>query len=363
MKRKRKHNPLTIALLTVAFVILIAVFAFYILIVCGGSKKLQTMWVCSAMTTMNHKYLATWFISDEKIEEIMKENSVDDTEFNSELIEFEEKENNNTFYKPSLVQQLLTKYVTDNSLPYWFDSYVIEGYTELEEGLYVKEVSGATWRGYVMLVSDPMRVKLYDTAYQFDKGQTVKSMVKGSGAIAAINGGGFVDGLNYDSNGGNPAGLLIENGELVSPKDAESETVYNMIGINDKGVLILKHCTAKWAIENNIVSAVSFSPFIVVNGEGTVKNGTGGWGVAPRTAIGQRATGEFLFVVVDGRQIGWSIGCDLDVLQEILLSEKAENGAMLDGGSSTVMYYKDGYVNRPSLGHERLINNCFIVTK
>lgn len=363
MKRRKKLNPLKAVLLTVLSVIIVAAFAFYILIVCGGSKKLQTMWVCSAMTTMNHKYLATWFISDEKIEEIMAENAVDDLGFNSDLIEFKEKEHTYTFYKPSVVQQLITKYNKDDSMPYWFDTYLIEGYSKLEEGVYLKEVSDATWKGFVMLISDPLRVKLCDTAFQFDKGQTVKSMVNNSGAVAGINGGGFVDGLNYDSNGGTPAGLLIENGELISPSDSESETVYNMIGINDKGVLILKHCTAKWALENNIVSAVSFSPFIVVNGEGTVKNGTGGWGIAPRTAIGQRATGEFLFVVVDGRQIGWSIGCDLDVLQEILLNEKAENGAMLDGGSSTVMYYKDDYVNRPSLGHERLINNCFIVTK
>ena len=55
------------------------------------------MWVCSAMTTMNHKYLATWFIPDEVIERIMAENAVDDSEYESTLTdlnnEIEKKEN------------------------------------------------------------------------------------------------------------------------------------------------------------------------------------------------------------------------------------------------------------------------------
>ena len=362
MKKKRKlFKAIKVTLISFFSLIAIAISAFYILIVWGASEKLQTMWVCSAMKTMNHKYLATWFISDEKIQEILEKNSVDDSKYDSELIDFTKK--NNIFLYPTLLDFTFSSGSNQRAkAPEWFHSYISEGYTMLERGIYVKEVSGTTWKGYVMLVEDPTRVKLRDTAYQYEKGQTVKRMVQSSGAIAGINGGGFLDGPNYDSNGGHPAGLVIENGVLVSPSSYDGK-VYNMIGINDKGVLILKHCTAQWAMENNIVSAVSFSPYIVVNGEGLIKNGTGGRGIAPRTAIGQRETGEILFVVVDGRQVGWSIGCDLDVLQKILLEEEALNGAMLDGGSSTAMVYRGDYINRPSLGHERLINNCFIITE
>lgn len=359
MKRNKGFKILKATAITFSVLLVSAIAAFYILIVLGASKTLQTMWVCSAMTTMNHKYLATWFIPEQTIQRILQENRVDDSEYDSTMTKFEPKD---VFPKcPTVLEKILASKSPDAKAPVWFKSYTVEGYTKLENGIYLKEISDTTWKGYVMLIEDPKRVKLYDTAYQFEKGQTVKSMVRYSGAVAAINGGGFIDGANYDSNGGNPAGLVIENGILVTPS-IDSDKTFNMIGINNEGVLILKHCTAKWAMENNILSAVSFSPFLVVNGEGTIKSGTGGWGLAPRTAIGQRSTGEFLFVVVDGRQVGWSIGCDLDVLQEILISEKAENGAMLDGGSSTVMYYKDDYINRPSLGHERLINNCFIVT-
>lgn len=360
MKKKNITNSIKIILITVAAVMLIAVLSFYVLIVCGASKKLQTLWVCTAMTTMNHKHLATWFIPDEKIEEILNANRVDDSGLDSKLINFKKREH--VFEKKHLVQVLINNDKHHYSVPKDFKLYIAEGYTKLEDGIYLKEIEKSTYHAFVMLVEDPMRVKLVDTARQYDEGQTVKRMVTSANAIAGLNGGGFIDGPNYDSNGGYPAGLVIENSELVSPIEID-DTEYNMIGINDSGVLVLRHCTAEWALDNNIVSAVSFYPFIVVNGEGTIKNGTGGWGIAPRTAIGQRATGEFLFLVVDGRQVGWSLGCDLNVIQDIMLDEGAENAALLDGGSSTVLFYNGDYINRPSLGHERLINNCFVVAK
>ena len=180
------------------------------------------------------------------------------------------------------------------------------------------------------------------------------------GAVAAINGGGFNDGANYDSNGGSPSGIIIEDGKLVNPSRPSANDYYNIIGMTSKGIFTLQHGSSQWAMDNDIYSAVSFSPFLVVNGVGQI-NGSGGWGIAPRTALGQRATGEMLFLVIDGRQVGWSIGCDLDVLQNTLLDEGCVNAAMLDGGSSTVMIYRGEFVNRPALGFERYINNCWVV--
>lgn len=430
MYMKKKVIRAFSALFLTGFTLVIAgILAFFILIVAGASPKLQTIWICSAMRTMSHKYLATAFFTDEYIDEIMKANEIDDSGYDSEILDFSDK-NKETQPETEPPQETVPAVVPDTetepeesatepdsesadenvqetvpetdpvieteaeteSVPetepipeaeaetekkppasYSEESgdipelpasaegdYISEGYEMLEEGLYVKQVSGLTWRGYVMLVEDPMRVKLVDTSMQYTCGENVMTMTKNAGAVAGINGGGFQDGANYDSNGGTPAGLLIEDSKVVYPLEID-DTVYNMIGINAGGALVLRHCTAQWALDNNIVSAVSFAPFLVVNGEGLIKNGSGGWGIAPRTAIGQRETGEFLFLVIDGRQADWSIGCDLDVLQEVMLAEKAYNAAMLDGGSSTAMVYNGEYINRPSLGHERWINNSFVV--
>jgi len=438
----------------------LAVLLFYLLIVAGLSPRLQTIWICSAMRTMSHKYLATAFFSDETIDRIMKENEVDDSGHDSELLSFalpsdseaDLSEHSVTIgdaaadalkkiteqpepeTEPAPAAVVPPEPIDDGEGAGWIigkvlsslrnsetesgeetgpegsdgardeektdpedeepekyppvdeilkqvpalntaaaeaalgaakravsgDTYIAQGYERLDGGLYLKAVSGLTWRGYVMLVTDPTRVRLRDTSMQYECGENVMTMVTTAGAVAGINGGGFVDGPNYDSNGGTPGGLIIEEGNLVCPLTPD-DSVYSMIGINRDGVLVLRHCTADWALSNGIVSAVSFAPFLVVNGEGMVKNGSGGWGIAPRTAIGQRQTGEMLLLVIDGRQADWSLGCDLDVLQDVMLAEGAVNAAMLDGGSSTAMVHNGAYINRPSLGHERWINNCFVV--
>lgn len=409
MMKKKLFRAFSVVGIAAASLLVCGVLSFFVLIVAGASPKLQTIWICSAMRTMSHKYLATAFFSDEYIAEVMEKNEVDDSGYDSEILTFGKNDKTPTDPNEGLYEILSketepeteseteaetepeTEEVTEEEIeqvppeseeteaeveiePIPTETeevteeeteapdYISEGYELLEDGLYLKEVSGTTWRGYVMLVEDPLRVKLVDTSQQYYCGENVMTMTTNAGAIAGINGGGFQDGANYDSNGGTPAGLLIEDGKLVHPFVID-ETVYNMIGINTDGALVLRHCTTGWALDNGIVSAVSFAPFLVVNGEGLIGEGSGGWGIAPRTAIGQRKTGEFLLLVIDGRQVDWSIGCDLDVLQDVMLEEGAYNAAMLDGGSSTAMVYNGEYVNRPSLGHERWINNCFVVTK
>lgn len=353
---------------TVIAVLALAIFgalAFYILIISGLVPSLQRLWICTAMTTMHHQYLATMFFSDEKIEQVLDEVRVDDTGYATDISQVDIPEDTpepEQIQEPT-EQEPLPEEQPEEIPPEPVDTYLEEGYTLLEEGLYLKEISGEGWKGQLMLITDPKRVKLEDTARQFICGQKVSTMIQNAGAVAGINGGGFSDGPNYDSNGGTPAGLVITDGKIVHPTNAAdiAGCTYNMIGINSDGILVLRQCTPQWAIDNNIVSAVSFSPFVIVNGDGIIKNGTGGWGIAPRTAIGQRKTGEIIFLVIDGRQVGHSIGVDILPIQETLLAEKCINAATMDGGSSTVMIYNNEFVNKPSLGFERFINNCWVV--
>lgn len=109
----------------------------------------------------------------------------------------------------------------------------------------------------------------------------------------------------------------------------------------------------------DIKEAVSFGPALVVNGKPMIKSGDGGWGIAPRTAIGQKADGTVIFLVIDGRAIS-SVGATLKDVQNIMLDYGAVNATNLDGGSSTTMYYKGKVINNPSnpLG-ERMVPTIF----
>jgi len=345
---------------------------FYLLVGVGLSPKLQTMWVTTAMTTFSHQWLATSIISEKRINEIMAENHVDDSKYNTDIslvnvpkieaptiidnLKREEINGNLESIKISLIKKNADLKLEQEN------KYINEGYEKLESGLYLKEVSATGWHGYIMMVQDPKRVVLQDTPKQYSIGTTVKKMVEIADGVAGVNGGGFNDGPNYDSNGGLPSGLIIKNGELIAPKTKDN-TTYSIIGLDNNGTLVLAHNTINWAFSKNIRQAVSFGPFLIVNGESTIKKGTGGWGIAPRTAIGQRQNGEILFLVIDGRQPTWSIGVDLKVIQDELLKEGCINAAMVDGGSSTVMVHNGEFVNKPSLGHERYINNAFVIKK
>ena len=93
-----------------------------------------------------------------------------------------------------------------------------------------------------------------------------------------------------------------------------------------------------------------------------IKHGDGGWGISPRSAIGQRKDGTVLFLVVDGRQPGYSIGATLADMQNIMYKQGAYIAANLDGGSSTTLYYNGKVVNKPAdLLGERMIPTSFIV--
>ena len=113
-----------------------------------------------------------------------------------------------------------------------------------------------------------------------------------------------------------------------------------------------------------IRDTVSFGPFLVVNGVASQFKGNGGYGIAPRTAIGQRKDGIVLLLVIDGRRPGHSIGVDMVELTNIMLRYGAYNASNLDGGglSSIVVEGKtlsvaggSGYIG------ERYLPNSWLV--
>lgn len=353
IKEKRTKEIVIKVCLSLASCAMAAFCSFYIIVLSGLFPSLQELWVTSAMTTMTHQWCATYFINYETISDIMTRTYVDDSGYETSANLVNTKSTGGFEHYFSIFSLKADFFEKEKQ-------YINEGYDKLEDGIFTKEVTGPTWHGYLMLVSDPSRVSITDTSRQFVMGETVVKMVENAGGVAGVNAGGFADGPNYDSHGEIPSGLLIKNNEVIYPKTDTGQS-YNVIGLNSDDVLVLGRMTMQQAKNNNIRDCITFNPYLIVNGETIIKSGNGGWGIAPRTAIGQRQTGEIVFLVIDGRQVGYSIGVDLKVLQDTLYDEGCINAAMCDGGSSTVMVYNGEFVNKPSLGHERYINNCWVV--
>ena len=79
-------------------------------------------------------------------------------------------------------------------------------------------------------------------------------------------------------------------------------------------------------------------------------------GYNPRTAIGQRADGSVILLCIDGRQAGSLGGTYADIIN-IMVEFGAVNACNLDGGSSTVMLYRDAYGRYGEAGQVQMINN------
>lgn len=226
-------------------------------------------------------------------------------------------------------------------------------------GITIEDIKGASFKGKVMLIKDPQRIKLAVTKEIGITGERVSDMVKDMGAIAGINAGGFYD-PNGKGNGAFPDGLTMQDGKMVH--NNVGDKAVNIVGFNDKGKLVIGNMTAKQLEEENMREVVSFEPNLIVEGKPVVK-GDGGWGIAPRTGIGQMADGTVIFVVIDGRQPTWSIGATLRDLMHIFEDYHAVNAVNLDGGSSSELVYNSKVINRLwNIFGERYIPTAFVVT-
>lgn len=194
-----------------------------------------------------------------------------------------------------------------------------------------------------------------------ERGDTTSNIAKTNDAVAAINGGGFYDPQGTGT-GRLPYGFILHNGKYLLGENVGPNEKVDFIGFTDKGQLIAGKYSKKKLAELGAKEGLTFGPPLIINGEKVIKHGDGGWGISPRSAIGQRKDGTVLFLVVDGRQPGYSIGATLADMQNIMYKQGAYIAANLDGGSSTTLYYNGKVVNKPAdLLGERMIPTSFIV--
>lgn len=83
----------------------------------------------------------------------------------------------------------------------------------------------------------------------------------------------------------------------------------------------------------------------------------------PRTAAGVLADGRVVFVQVDGRQPGRSVGLSITETAAVMRSLGAVDAINLDGGGSSAVVTEDGLVNTPSDPVERPVADAIVLTR
>ena len=314
----------------------------------GPYPNFRNWLITTAMTTMSHKYLATWFYDDDTINKVMQENYVKESDEETDLdaISFVDYSNSKVMYKNKYEKEILTH----------------------EEGATYKliNINEDGMRGYLIAVYDPSKVKVATASNMNNNGEMLTTIAKKNNAVVAMNASGFFD-PGYVGNGGKPHGAVIKDGKLVSNL-ARSNVGGGIIGFTNDNKLILGKMSAEEALAKGVRDAVEFGPFLVVNGEPSFIKGNGGWGTAPRSAIGQRQDGIVLFLVMDGRDYAHGIdGVGMVELTEIMVRYGAYNAANLDGGTSCGLVINGELTNQPVNGSgkktTRAIPNAWIVTE
>ncbi|HCW52187.1 MAG TPA: exopolysaccharide biosynthesis protein [Clostridium sp.] len=295
----------------------------------GPFENAKSTFVGAAMTSMSHQYLATWFLSDEKIAKILGTN--DDTADGSD-----ETTNVSEIKIPTIKDETIEFYeLTDNP----------------------------KFNGYYLVIKDPTRVKVGYTSKLNVEGETTSQIAENNNAIAAINGGAFTDqssNAQWTGNGGFPSGVIMTGGEVIHD-DLGAGNKTDLFGITKKGVMVVGKYSVDELKNMDIQEALSFGPALVINGKMTPMSGDGGWGIAPRTVIGQRQDGAIILLVIDGRGVS-SLGATLKESQEVIYKLGAVNALNLDGGKSTTLYYNGEVRNTPSYSMgERTIPTAVIV--
>jgi exopolysaccharide biosynthesis protein len=282
----------------------------------GPSPALRSMFISTMDETRRFRFIPQIFLTaDELAAERSTAEAETDLATNKELITVAAKEENKS---------------ADHT-----DAYGLVD--EDGDGIIFQEVKGNGYKGYMIVILDPTRVFVGKPDSYGGVGLTLEQMVQKYGALGGINAGGFKDdgggGL-----GGEPEGLTIVDGVAYS---LDSHTTEGFAGLDRNGILHVGFYSYDDCVANDIVHAVSFGPILVSNGEPVEPPSSS---VNPRTAIGQRADGAIIMLVIDGRQVH-SIGATYQDMMDLMLDYGAINAINMDGGSSTVMYYDNRYVN------------------
>ena len=230
------------------------------------------------------------------------------------------------------------------------------------DGIRIERRSGDTYNAHIMIVKDPSRVYMGTSTEKFSTAipgkRITEVMAENADVIAAINAGAFNDdGTASSTVGSTPLGLVMSGGNCVWTS-GKQPGLEGFAGFNEDNILVVSKTNLSQAEAEKlkIRDGCCFGPVLIMNGEVNLEAYNDQSGFNPRTAIGQRADGAVIFVCIDGRQAGSMGGYYSDII-DIMQEYGAVNACNMDGGSSSVMMYRDVYGKLGTAGETVMVNN------
>ena len=327
----RAIGRILLLLLETVLLICLALYGVMYVLAKGPSETARDLFVTSVRETSAIKFLADIYFTPEEIAAI---------ETVKETMEYAPTDT-------SLIT-ISTDPVSGQDKDGWTDAHGVFHADEDEDGIIIEPVKGRGYAGYMMVVTDPSRVILGSIPESYGKrGYVLSEYVKHFDGVAGTNAGGFYDPGGM-GDGSIPDSVVVVDGKIYYMEyGCGTEGGGGIAAIDGNHILhVAKSMTRQELIDNDIRYAVCYGPVLIVNGVSASPNSLN-VSLNPRTAIGQCADGAMLFLVIDGRQVV-SMGARYQDLVEIMERYGAVNAVNLDGGSSSMLWFQDHYVNNSS---------------
>ena len=209
--------------------------------------------------------------------------------------------------------------------------------------LLLVRVTGTGYLGVLAIGKDPAQLRCEASAGIGSYGQSMAKLVGNNNGVIGMSASGF-----YDPNGAGTGGIIAGYAMCEGKSYGEHYYMggYKRIELTQDNKMYI--IDSDKPVAKDVTDAVEFSPALIVDGELSV-GGFYQWnGINPRACIGQSERGEILMLVVEGRQVGRSIGTDVETCAKILMKHEAYTAMNLDGGTSAVMWYNGEYVTKCS---------------
>ena len=404
-KKQKVKKPLkTLAIWLTVILCLEGLYFFCVYTNNAFVKKWRTIYINTAMDTMTHQWLATYFIPKDVIDEVRYEYGVfkaatvgkESTWGKSDTTSSPDGSTNNniTHIDPNVTHE--TEEKTDELTPeelekqseeafyelFWeldrssMEAYLAQYPDTLANGwdhIYINEagfddegtsiqttfgeqvlaidaknavllvrISGKGYRGVLAVGKDPSRLSIEMASTLGVAGQLSGDIAAAHNGVLAMNANGFLD-PNGGGNGGLLAGYTMSNGTAYG--DHFSAYAYKRIELHEDNLFYIKDALSP--VSEDCTDAAEFTPALIVDGKKIMDDY---WtGEQPRACIGQSEKYEILMLVIEGRYpLEGILGTSVNNCSEILLQHKCMQAINLDGGSSAMLWFDGEYVTQSS---------------
>lgn len=183
----------------------------------------------------------------------------------------------------------------------------------------------------------------------FAKGEYGKNIIERPETTAANNNAIFA--VNGDYYGIRDNGIIVRN--YVLYRDTPRGDICTLFYDGTVKVDSAESFDLNTALQNGLYQTLTFGPNLVSEYQAITEfpAGFGGIvGVNPRTGFGYYEPGHYVFITVDGRQDGYSVGMTMQEFAALFADLGCRNAFNLDGGQSAMMIFNGKVVNQPYNG-------------